>query len=197
MVNSISFNNGIYIVFETGEKYRNIDRIVRVGTHIADGRLRARLKNHFIRENKNCSVFRKNIGMAILNRNDDRYLETWRSNIKPIKDIDGFDPVYQKQIESAVSRYIHERLTFTCFHVATKEERLRLETGIISTLNKASDFSQSPEWLGHFSPLTNIVKSGMWLEKGLNGNEISSSEYETISSYCRCVFSASIKEKQR
>lgn len=44
--------NGIYIIFEKGERYKNLDRIVRVGTHTGNNQLRSRLKQHFIKENK-------------------------------------------------------------------------------------------------------------------------------------------------
>lgn len=59
--------NGIYIIFEKGERYKNLDRIVRVGTHTGNNQLRSRLKQHFIKENKNRSIFRKNIGRCFLN----------------------------------------------------------------------------------------------------------------------------------
>ena len=54
--------NGIYIIFERGEHFMNFDRIVRVGTHNGDNQLRSRLNQHFVKENKNRSIFRKNIG---------------------------------------------------------------------------------------------------------------------------------------
>ena len=59
--------NGIYIIFEKGEKYGNLDRIVRVGTHTGNNQLRSRLNQHFLKENKNRSIFRKNIGRCFLN----------------------------------------------------------------------------------------------------------------------------------
>ena len=59
--------NGIYILFEKNEFAHNLDRIVRVGTHTGDNQLRARLNQHFVKENKDRSIFRKNIGRALLN----------------------------------------------------------------------------------------------------------------------------------
>ena len=56
--------NGIYILFEKGEKGHNTNRIVRVGTHTGINQLRSRLKQHFLNENKDRSIFRKNIGRA-------------------------------------------------------------------------------------------------------------------------------------
>ncbi|AGA67862.1 hypothetical protein Desdi_0314 [Desulfitobacterium dichloroeliminans LMG P-21439] len=73
----ISFENGIYVMFEKGQKYGELDRIVRVGTHTVDGRLKARLVDHFIRKNKDGSIFRKNVGKALLARSDDPYLNIW------------------------------------------------------------------------------------------------------------------------
>ena len=69
--------NGIYILFEKGEKAHDVDRIVRVGTHTGQNQLRSRLKQHFINENKDRSIFRKNIGRALLNKNKDPFLEQW------------------------------------------------------------------------------------------------------------------------
>ena len=54
-----------------------VDRIVRIGTHRGDNNLYNRLKEHFINENKDRSIFRKNIGRALLNKNQDSYLEIW------------------------------------------------------------------------------------------------------------------------
>jgi aspartate oxidase len=51
--------NGIYILFEKGELAHNHDRIVRIGTHTGRDQLLSRLKQHFINENKDRSIFRK------------------------------------------------------------------------------------------------------------------------------------------
>jgi hypothetical protein len=54
-----------------------MNRIVRVGTHTSPNRLKIRLKDHFWHENKDGSIFRKNIGKAILNQEHNPYLQTW------------------------------------------------------------------------------------------------------------------------
>jgi len=72
-IDSIPFRNGIYLVFEEEETYRGMSRIVRVGTHTSPNRLRQRLKDHFVRENHNGSIFCKNIGKALLNQAHDPY----------------------------------------------------------------------------------------------------------------------------
>ncbi|MFA5675604.1 MAG: DUF6884 domain-containing protein [Christensenellales bacterium] len=187
-INDIRFSNGIYIVFEDGEKYHNLDRIVRVGTHRSDGRLKGRLKDHFLKANKDGSIFRKNIGRSILNENNHPYLSLWNMNTgKP--DIvaqmgNRYDPVFQKKLEQQISGYIRTHFSFVCFPVSSEAERLRLEEGIIATLHSTADFLPSPEWKGRFSPERKIVQSGMWLKDGLTAAPLFESEYATIEQHC-------------
>ena len=70
--------NGIYVLFEDGEQGHGGDRIVRVGTHTGDRQLPSRLMQHFVHENKDRSIFRKNIGRALLNKSADPYLAEWQ-----------------------------------------------------------------------------------------------------------------------
>jgi len=69
--------NGIYILFEKHEHAHGVDRIVRVGTHTGENQLRSRLKQHFLNETKDRSIFRKNIGRAMLQKAEDPFLEQW------------------------------------------------------------------------------------------------------------------------
>ena len=62
--------NGIYILFEKGEFAHSTNRIVRIGTHTGNNQLRSRLFQHFLNENKDRSIFRKNIGRALLNKDE-------------------------------------------------------------------------------------------------------------------------------
>lgn len=177
-IDEVSFTNGIYIMFEKGESYRGYDRIVRVGTHTSDNRLKKRLKDHFLKENKDGSIFRKNIGKAILNKNRHPYLDVWNLDTK--KAADQFDAEFQCKIEKQISTYLKDNITFTCFKVDTKEDRLRLEEGIIALLNSSSSFASSENWRGRFSPVNDIAQSGLWLREGLNGKPLTFSEYEKI-----------------
>jgi len=187
MIKQIGLSNGIYIVFESGEMFNGLDRIVRVGTHNSDGRLSLRLKNHFVNENKDGSIFRKNIGKAILNRNTDFYLPIWSMNSSEkskMVSVQGYDPTYQKKIEKDVSEYMRTHLTFACFPVLSMTERHRLEEGIISTLNMNNTFKASSDWLGKYSPESKIRGCGMWLKQGLNCTPLVEQEYDDIKSYC-------------
>ncbi len=93
--------NGVYILYEKGEGGHGGDRIVRIGTDTGENQLLSRIfTQHFgmpnkrgnLKENKNRSIFRKNIGRAILNRDANPYLLTWncdptiRENKEKFKD---------------------------------------------------------------------------------------------------------------
>ena len=69
--------NGIYIVFEKGEKAHGTDRIVRVGTHTGEGNLSQRLNEHLYTPNKDRSIFRKHIGRCLLAAENNPLLEQW------------------------------------------------------------------------------------------------------------------------
>jgi len=80
--------NGIYVLFEKGETAHGANRIVRIGTHTGNNQLRSRLSQHFIVENKDRSIFRRNIGRALLNRDHDPFLAFWEVDLtsRPMKD---------------------------------------------------------------------------------------------------------------
>lgn len=188
-INEVGFDSGIYIMFEKGETYYCMDRIVRVGTHNIDGRLLGRLNDHFVRGNKDGSIFRKNIGRAILNKDAHPYLDIWNMNTSKaevrVRLGERFDPDFQKEIERQISEHIRENFSFVCFPVSSETERLRLEEGIIAALNKSADFVQSSEWRGKHSPENEIAQSGMWLKEGLDGTPLTDKEYARIEEYCK------------
>jgi hypothetical protein len=69
----VTFDNGLYFFYETGERSQHAPagRVVRVGNHPhAQHRLRGRLKDHFrsSASAKNGSVFRRYIGGAVIRR---------------------------------------------------------------------------------------------------------------------------------
>ena len=177
---SVSFQNGIYIVFERGETYRGMPRIVRVGTHNAPNRLKPRLTDHFVKENRNGSIFRKNIGKALLNRDRDPYLKIWTLDTSRPPHLGAADPEREKETEKRVSRYLRENMTFAVFPVETKEQRLRMEEAVIASLHHGFDFAPSDKWLGRFSPEPEIYQSGLWLKQGLDGAPLSEQEFQLL-----------------
>ncbi|PIU24534.1 hypothetical protein COT12_00505 [Candidatus Berkelbacteria bacterium CG08_land_8_20_14_0_20_39_8] len=159
--------NGIYILFEKGEFAHSTNRIVRIGTHTGNNQLRSRLFQHFLNENKDRSIFRKNIGRALLNKDKDAFLEQWEIDLttKNAKDLhsNSVDFIKQKETEKRVTKYIQDNFSFVVFQIDDKNKRLEIESKIISTVSLCDEYKPSENWLGNFSPKEKIRKSGLWL----------------------------------
>lgn len=176
--------NGIYILFEKGEYAHGADRIVRVGTHTGKNQLGSRLKQHFVNENKDRSIFRKNIGRAILKKAEDPFLKQWNWDLTTRKARERYSPFLdeekQRQVEKAVTEYIQQNFSFVVFGVDNKEERLEWEQKIISTVSWCEDCRPSPNWLGMYSPKQKIRESGLWLVNELYKEQVSKEELEIL-----------------
>jgi hypothetical protein len=175
--------NGIYFLFEKGEVAHGTNRIVRVGTHTGAKQLRSRLQQHFLVENKDRSIFRKNIGRALLNRDHDPFLPTWELDRTSRKAKDkhiGIDLDRQRAIEHSVSDYIREHFSFVVVRVDEKLERLSLESKLISTVSLCDACGPSSQWLGLSSPKTKIRESGLWLVNELYKKPLSGSDLQWL-----------------
>ena len=176
--------NGVYILFEEGEKYKNLDRIVRVGTHTGTNQLRSRLNQHFEKENKDRSIFRKNIGRCILNREHNPYLKIWEldntTRVGRLSNAHLVDKEFERIIEKQISEYIQTNLSFAVFEVLSKDDRLFWERRIISTLARSSDFSPSKTWLGHYSTKEKIRTYGLWQVNELFKEPLSEAELDEL-----------------
>jgi len=176
--------NGIYILFEKGEHAHGADRIVRVGTHTGENQLRSRLKQHFVNENKDRSIFRKNIGRAILQREKDPFLKQWNWDLTTRKAKKRYLPLLdeekQRHVEKAVTEYIQQNFSFVVFQIDHKEERLFWEQKIISTISWCKECCPSSNWLGLHSPKDKIHKSGLWLVNGLYKEPLSDNELRIL-----------------
>lgn len=179
--------NGIYILFEKGEIAHNTNRIVRVGTHNGDGRLPSRLKSHFIKENKDRSIFRKNIGRALLNKASDPFLEQWELDITSREARENYqnkvDNNKQKQVEHEVSEYIQQNFWFVVFPITKKEDRLFWESRIISTVSWCDECRPSENWIGLHSPKEKIRESGLWLVNELKKQPLSENEFNYLKDF--------------
>jgi hypothetical protein len=173
--------NGIYVLFEKGEIAHGTDRIVRIGTHTGEKQLPSRLFQHFMKENKDRSIFRKNIGRALLKKNSDPFLAKWELDLTTTRARERYlasiDIEKQMEVEKVVSKYIQENFTFVTLQVDEKEKRLDLESKTISTVSLCGECRASEHWLGNYSPLEKIRKSGLWLvnelwKKPLTSNDI-------------------------
>lgn len=177
--------NGIYVLFQKGEKAHGQDRIVRIGTHTGDNQLCPRLKQHFLSEKKDRSIFRKNIGRALLKKQNDPFLQFWELDLTTRKAKDDYsqqiDFDYQQKIEGQVSEYIRDNFSFSVFEVASKEERLEIESKLISTVSWCDECKPSSAWLGNSSPKEKVVQSGLWLVNELYKTPCNASELEHLS----------------
>ena len=177
--------NGIYLLYEKDEIGHHQDRIVRVGTHTGDNQLRSRLKQHFLKENKDRSIFRKNIGRALLNKHSDPFIKFWEIDLTPLETKEKYNSSinfnYMKRIESQVSHIIQENFSFVVFEVSNKEERLELESKLISTISWCEKCKPSKDWLGNYSTKEKIVKSGLWLVNELYKEPLNATGIEYFS----------------
>ncbi len=179
--------NGLYILFEKGEYAHGANRIVRVGTHTGQNQLRSRLKQHFLIENKDRSIFRKNIGRCILNKANDSFLEKWELDLTPKLSRDRHSSSVnlekQKIIEREVSKYIQDSFSFVVLQIDDKEKRLELESKIISTVSLCEECKPSKNWLGLSSPKEKIRESGLWLVNELYKQPLSGKDFEKLKEF--------------
>lgn len=179
--------NGIYILFEKGERAHGTDRIVRIGTHTGNDQLRSRLKQHFLNENKDRSIFRKNIGRCLLNKDKDPFLEQWELDLTPTdskkKHLGLIDFGQQEMIEKGVSNYMQGNFTFATFRVDDKRKRLEFETKIVSTLSLCVGCKPSKKWLGLFSTKQKIQEAGLWQVNGLYKEPLSDKDMKDLKIY--------------
>lgn len=158
--------NGIYILFEKNEQGHGGERIVRIGTHTGQNNLAQRLTEHFLKENKDRSILRKNIGRALLNQKDHKYLEIWNLDLtyKEVREATQglVDKDFQKQLEQQISEYIQKNFSFSIIEVLDKNKRLDLEKELIGVVSSCGECQSSQDWLGNASPIDKIRFSGLW-----------------------------------
>ena len=179
--------NGIYVMFEKGELGHGGDRIVRIGTHTGENQLPSRIFQHFENENKNRSIFRKNIGRCILSSQNDAYLSTWELDTTTKEKKAAFaqliDKTKELEIEKQISRYIQENLSFCLLEVPTKDKRIYFESKLIGTVSGCSECLPSEKWFGKSSPVEKIVKNGLWQVMQLFSEPLSEEEIPFISNF--------------
>ncbi|MEO8426626.1 MAG: hypothetical protein ABI651_05885 [Verrucomicrobiota bacterium] len=176
--------NGIYVLFEMGELAHQVDRIVRIGTHTGNNQLSSRLEQHFIKENKDRSIFRKNIGRSILNGNRNPFLAQWEIDLTTSdakkKYTGAIDQRQLQAMEKRVTDYIQRNFHFVVFRVDEKAKRLLWESKIISTVSSCDECRPSENWLGLRSPKDKIRESGLWLVNELYKQPMSENDYEML-----------------
>ena len=192
---------GIYFFYEDGESWGHggeKPRIVRVGTHY-NNNFCSRILDHYIPDSKmnfdihkppphDRSVFRKNIGRAILNRECNPYLEVWdidfttrkkRNEQSHRRNIDE-----EKRVETEVTKMLREKFSFRFIMMENERDRIGnegIEAKIIGTLARCSQCNRSTGWLGRHSPKYEIRDSGLWLVQHLESEGLTEWDMERLS----------------
>ncbi len=165
---------GVYIFLDPREEnfLKDGPRIVRIGTHAVSAEskstLRNRLRSHFGQAdgggNHRGSIFRLHVGRALLDsRALDFHSKTWGDGQHAIAEI----REAEVELEQRVSTYLSD---LEIFLIPIDDEpskdslRAHVETQLIAlctedfqTIDKSED-----AWLGRHSPMSAIIKSGLW-----------------------------------
>ena len=140
-------------------------------------------------ENNDRSIFRKNIGRALLNRDGDEFLKFWELDLTTRKAKDEFldlvDMEKQRDIEKQVSDYIKDNFSFVVFEVRDAEERLVLESRMISSVSLCEDCGANGDWFGLSSPKKKIRDSGLWLVNELYKTPLSDEDFDRVENLIR------------
>jgi hypothetical protein len=162
--------DGVYFVFERGQQGHGGSRIVMIGSHRGNGKLAARLREHTT-QNKDRSIFRKQIGRALLNRNQDPFLADWNQDLTTRKNKElHFHRISKSKlatVEEEVSKFISDYLSFAVINCDSPAEALKLQKLFIGTVSNCSTCSPTSDWFGHSSPDIKISESGLWQVMGL------------------------------
>ena len=194
-------DNGIYYFYERGEIWGhggNKPRIVRIGTH-RDGNFKNRIAEHYLLgktkmnfdkdkpKPSDRSIFRKNIGRALLNKCGDSYLEIWEKDfiVRENRRKFGYlrDIEKEKEIELQITRIIRENFSFRFIELSRQTQRMGkkgVESSLIGTVARCKLCRPSPKWLGNYSPKKQIRESGLWLVQHLKARELNESEKEIL-----------------
>lgn len=163
--------HGVYFIFEAGEPGHGVDRIVRIGTHTGSRSVLAdRLREHFINANKDRSIFRKNIGRALLNKASDPFLVDWDKDLTTRSSralhCHEINLAKQEAVEKQVTEYMLSAFQVTSIACAP-DGRRSLEANLISTVANCRECVASASWLGRYSPLALIRDTGLWQVQGV------------------------------
>lgn len=193
--------DGIYFFYQKGEIWGHGSRhrrIVRIGTH-RDGNFSSRMADHFLsseskmRFDKNKpppngrSIFRKNIGRALLNRRGDSYLKVWDLDFVSRRNRRRWghrrDIAKEKRLEKEITKILRNDFRFRFILLDGQEKRMGakgLEHRLIGTMGTCPCCRPSPCWLGRSSSKEKIRNGKLWLEQGLDSGGIAATDKRAV-----------------
>ena len=104
------------------------------------------------------------------------YLEIWNSDRNNVL----IDKERERQIENDITDYLTKNTYIICIEVKSKEDRLKYEGGLISSLHIDRKFNLPKQWLGLYSPKKEIRQSDLWCVMGLKDPPLTDKEFERI-----------------
>lgn len=165
--------NGIYFFYEKGELWGHggsRSRIVRVGTHRGDGNFPYRLGEHFLTNGR--SIYRKNIGRALLHRDGDDYLKIWAldfiDKIRRLRRGTPAELASEGKIQRRVTAVLRKNYWLRFILADDRDERKEWESRLIGTVAACPSCRSSPGWLGRHSPVERIRTGKLWLVQYLD-----------------------------
>jgi len=193
--------NGVYFFYEEGETWGhggNEARITRIGTS-REGNFRSRIAEHYLLNESKMnfdinrpapherSIFRKNIGRALLNRQKDDYIKVWELDFTSREKREAFSHLrnIQKELtlESNITKLLRSSFSFRYIILDSQEKRMGtggIESSLIGTVARCSLCRPSPNWLGNYSPDSRIRQSGLWLVQHLRARPLSDADREMV-----------------
>lgn len=180
--------NGIYFFYERGEIWghgRDKQRIVRIGT-CKSGNFKSRIAEHYLLDERKMnfdskqaaprerSIFRKNIGRALLNKRKSGYLNIWEIDFTDRKTREQKAHLrnvrFEKNLERQITKILRENFSFRFIEIENEMGREGLEARLIGTVAQCRLCRSSKNWLGIHSPINKIRQSGLWLVQHLEND---------------------------
>ena len=191
-------NSGIYFFYEKGELWghgKSKLRIVRVGTHYKTN-FASKMNDHYVEKikifknkaaPKDRSIFRKNLGRAIIINENIDYLNTWNvsfaSKINQNIHSSIRNVSLEKRIEEQIGDMLKRNFSFRfIIHDDKKLERdyMGLESKLIGTLAQCKECTPSKHWLGNHSPIKSIRESGLWQSQYITHHTLTSLDIKRL-----------------
>lgn len=210
-------DNGIYFFYEEGENSTHINydyddnnnssistnakaRIVRIDMH-TEGNFSSRISEHFLVNEaakmmnftisnpkpSDRSIFRKNIGRALLNKENDYYQKIWEIDFTTRENCNNYGIMRniqkEKEIESAITRLLREKFSFRFIPLEGQVKRIvrsEIEDKLIGTIASCNLCKASDNWLGKYSPIPQIKNGKLWLSQHLNSPGLSNQEKDDL-----------------
>lgn len=198
--------DGIYCFYEKKEAWGHggvKPRIVRIGTH-KDGNFRSRISEHYLLPNgkmnfdktmpapKDRSIFRKNLGRALLRKSGDQYVDLWEVDFTTSANRNKYrarrDIAHELMIEEKITNILRETFSFRFVSVPEEWARigsLGLERALIGTCAGCDSCKPSSRWLGLHSPKPKVRDSGLWLVQHLSAPCLTDQQRKTLERYIK------------